>query len=523
MLRHTIQMQQGQIHQLLELGNALTTEKDFEILLEKILATARRLTNADAGTLYMVDDECQKLLFKVVRTQSLGVHMGGSGSRITWGPIDLFHDNGEPNHEMVAAVCALSGEPFMFKDVYSVEGFDFEGTKEFDLKTGYRTQSMLVIPMKNHMNDVIGVLQLINKQDEHGEVIPFTEDDRSVVSSIASQTAIILTNNQLILDFEKLLDSFIRSIATAIDEKSRYTGGHISRVAELALMMVDAINSDPSYFHKSYGEDAKKEIMYAAWMHDIGKITTPEYVIDKETKLQTMYDRIGNVKLKFELLKGQLALQCERGKMTAAQLSSMVRELDDDFAFLEEINHGYERVAQESLERVKAIGQRRVELFGKDAPLLDDDEIENLTIVKGTLTEKEREIINKHASVSLKMLKKLHFPKKWKRIPEIAGGHHEKVCGGGYPLNLHGEEINFEARLLAIADIFEALTASDRPYNQINTLNQAMAILHDMTKNGDLDKEIIKFFVDNNLHVMYAQNNCDREQLDEVTVSFDDL
>lgn len=312
---NTKNYQHKDVNQLIEIGYSLTTEKDFNILMEKILLGAKDFSDADGGTLYLLDEQEQSLKFTVVQTDSLGIKMGGSKDEITWPKLPLYID-GKPNTQMVAALCALENKLINIDDVYVHEGFNFEGTKNFDKNTGYRTKSMLVVPMIGHEGDVIGVLQLLNKMNEKGETISFTKSDEKLIESMASQAAISISNRQLIDGLEDLLNSFIKSIAAAIDEKSPYTAGHIGRVAQLTSMIIDAINEDETiYKDKFYNEDEKKEIKIAAWMHDIGKITTPEHVVDKARKLQTIHDRISDVQIRFEVMKKEIEINYLKASM----------------------------------------------------------------------------------------------------------------------------------------------------------------------------------------------------------------
>ncbi len=523
--------QKKEIQDLIEIGYSLTSEKNFDVLMERILVVAKNFTNADGGTLYLVEED--SLVFTVVQTDSLNIKMGGTQSKITWSKLPLYIE-GKPNNEMVAALCALENKLINVEDVYTHKGFNFEGTKNFDKNTGYKTQSMLVVPMVNHEGDVIGVLQLLNKQDEHKKTIPFTQEDEKLILSMGSQAAISISNRELIDDLESLLNAFIKSIATAIDEKSPYTGGHIERVAEIAEMFVESINEDETVFKdKFYNDDEIKEIKTAAWMHDIGKIATPEYVVDKARKLQTIHDRINEVEVRFELLKKEKELnyfkalslcQDREAQLTLEeQFNSEVSQLDSDFEFLKTCNTGSEFMEDAKIQRIEEIAKRTITLNGKTQNLLTDNEVYNLSIKKGTLTAEERLVINNHSLISIKMLESLPFPKKLKEVPRIAGGHHEKICGGGYPFNLKGDEISFEARILAIADIFEALTAHDRPYKDANSLNQSMKILSFMAKDNELDKDLIKFFVQKGLHLKYAEKHLMPSQMDEIQVDFDNL
>lgn len=517
------------IKTLNEIGIALSAENDLNKLLDMILHQAKKFTSSDGGTLYLKSDDGKHLYFKVVETNSLGIKMGGSGGEITWPPLKLFNDEGGQNSQMVATYCALTGEVINIEDVYYVKGFNFEGTKKFDAGTGYRSKSMLVIPMRNYEGEIIGVLQLINRLNKDGKTIEFSKEDKDLTLSLASQAAVAITNTKLVKDLEEFLNAVISTIASAIDEKSPYTGGHIRRVAKIALMVAEAINRDETGDFKDieYTPEELKEIKISAWMHDMGKITTPEYVMDKSTKLETIYDRIEVIKSKFEILKRDIEVEFLNVKMKAMEkgqlddiveleetFSERIKKLEDDFEFIKVCNIGGEFMADEKIARVKDIAKEKIIINGEEINLLTDDEIENLSIRKGTLTNEERDIIQNHATLTLKMLNQLPFPKKLKNVPEIAGNHHEKLNGKGYPRGLSAKDLSLESRILALADIFEALTAPDRPYKDAKTLSEVKRIIGFMIKDEELDEHLVKFFYDNKLHLEYAKEELNPEQID---------
>lgn len=520
------------VDQLIEIGDSLTNEKDLNILMEKILLGAKNLSNADGGTLYLLTDE-KELSFTVVQTDSLNIKMGGTQGEITWPNLNLYNENGEANTKMVAALCALKNELFNIEDVYHAKDFNFEGTKKFDKSTGYRTKSMLVIPMVNYENEVIGVIQLLNKLDSSKNIISFTKEDENLIRSMSSQAAISIENARLIENLENLLNAFIKSVVKAMGEKSIYTGGHINRVAYIATMMANEINEDNTIFKDiNYNKNELKQIDLAAWLHDIGKITTPEHVIDKATKLQTIVDRVDLVKTRIEVAKRDLKIEYLRNKdqLTDEHLKefetsirTQLKEFDEDLAFIEEINHGTFMTA-EMEDRVKKIASKKVCINDKLTPILNEDEVYNLCIQKGTLNNEEREIINNHVVVTYNMLNALPFPKKLQRVPLMAGSHHKKVGGGGYGAKeIMDMPMTLEDKILAVADVFEALTANDRPYKQANSLNKSMHILASMVKYEELDKELVQFFVEKNLHLKYAKEFLNQEQMDEITVDFEKL
>ena len=508
------------IEKLNEIGAALSAENQLDKLLELILVQAKRFTNADGGTLYLVGDDEKHLKFTVVQTDSLGIKMGGTQGEITWPQLPLFLEDGSENRQMVAAMAALSGEIVNIPDVYKAEGFNFEGTRRFDEGTGYRSVSMLVIPMKNHDGEVIGVCQLLNRMDPITQkVAAFTRADERTAKSLASQAAVAITNTKLINDLRNLLESFIDSIAAAIDAKSPYTGGHVRKVAEITMLTAKAL-SDAKQGHYDgvhYNFDEMNQLRISALMHDVGKITTPEYVVDKATKLETIVDRIELVKTRYEVLRRDAQIAClKAGDTPAARqiYEETLKTYDDEIAFLEKANIGGEFMADEKIARVEAIAQRRWMLKGEERALLSEDERQNLCIRKGTLTEKERDIINNHAAMSLQMLQALPFPKKLRRVPEIAANHHEKLNGKGYPRGLNADQLSLEARVLALADIFEALTAADRPYKEAKKMSEVIKIINFMVKDGELDGDLVNFFFDNNLHLQYGQKNLKPEQMD---------
>jgi len=519
------------INKLSEIGAALSAERNLPKLLQMILEEARAFTRADGGTLYMMNDDGQSMRFEIVQTDSLGIRMGGiSGNPINWYPVRLYLADGTPNHAMVSAHVGITGETVNIPDVYDVEGFDFTGTRAFDAKTGYRSQSMLVVPMRNHENEIIGVLQLLNAQDPLAKAsIPFSAADERLIASLASQAAVAITNTQLIHDLENLLESFIQVIASAIDEKSPYTGGHIERVAMLTMQIAEMLNSidEEPFAELNLNADQLKELRMAAWMHDIGKITTPEYVVDKSTKLETIYDRIHTVQARLEILKrdaqidylkkrlkiaeGQLA---DDGGTLEANFKERLRQIESDAQFLRQANIGGEFMAKEHQERVHQIAAQEILIGEEQTPLLTANEVQNLNIPRGTLSNEERQIINNHVAVTIKMLEKLPFPKKLRHVPEYAGGHHEKLDGTGYPKGLTDKDLSPQAKMMALADIFEALTARDRPYKKGKTLSEAMRIMGFMAKDKHIDPVMFELFKRHKMHLQYAREYMDPSQID---------
>jgi HD-GYP domain-containing protein (c-di-GMP phosphodiesterase class II) len=523
------------LEQLNAIGASLSAERDIDRLLEAILAAAKTITRADGGTLYRLTEE-RTLRFEIVRTTSLKFYLGGTtGNPIPFYPIKLYKD-GKPNHEMVAAHAALTGKTVNIADAYTAEGFDFSGTRAFDAKTGYRSQSFLTVPMRSHEGETIGVLQLINAIDPRsGEIVPFSASDQRLAESLASQAAIALTNRLLINQLEQLFESFINLINTAIDEKSPYTGGHCQRVPVLTMMLAEAVNDtrEGPLRDFSMNEKDRYELKIAGLLHDCGKVTTPVHVVDKATKLETIYDRIHLVDTRFEILKRDAEIESLRRKSLLVQqgkpleaaeedkrLRGVLRALDDDRKFLHACNIGSERMRDADIERVRRIAQLRWrDASGHEANFLSDDEVKNLTIRSGTLTEDERKVINHHIVATIRMLEALPWPKHLANVPEYAGGHHERMDGKGYPKGLTREQMSVQARCMGIADIFEALTAKDRPYKKGKTLSESLEILGRMKENHHVDPDLFDIFVRKKVYRRYAEMFLDAEQIDVVDES----
>ena len=527
-----------QIQNLAHIGLALSKERDMDKLLEMILLEAKRIANSDGGTLYMMTDD-QRLKFEIIMTDSLSFHMGGtSGEDIPFYPVKLYTDEGEENKSMIAAYVALTGETVNLPDAYKAKGFDFSGTKMFDEKTGYRSKSFLTVPLKNHEDEIIGVLQLLNAQTQKAKkIISFGADVQQMVEALASQAAVAITNKNLIRDLEALFESFIKLIASAIDAKSPYTGGHCARVPEITIMLAEAVaaTKDGPFADIIFSEKEMYELKIAAWLHDCGKVATPEFVVDKSTKLETIYDRVNEVETRFSVIKRdeeikrlKKELQIEKDKSLSSKekvektdqlkkaYRSKIRKLKSDLDFVKESNIGGEFMSGDKKERVHEIANYKWKPNGKMENFLSENEVYNLTIPRGTLTAEERKVINDHIVVTIKMLEELPYPKHLQNVPEFAGGHHETLDGTGYPKGLIKDEMSVQARIMAIADIFEALTARDRPYKKGKTLSQAMRILGFMKNDAHIDADLFEIFVKEKIYMKYAEGFLDPEQIDEV-------
>jgi HD-GYP domain-containing protein (c-di-GMP phosphodiesterase class II) len=506
------------LDQLVEIGVSLSSERDIDKLLESILVAAKSITNADGGTLYRMH-EGKSLKFEIMRNDSLGIAMGGtSGVPIPFYPVSLFDAEGRPVKSMVAAYAVHHDCSVNVADAYTEKGFDFSGTKRFDEKTGYRSKSFLTIPIKNHENEIIGVLQLINAKDaDTAAVKPFSEADQRLAESLASQAAIALTNRLLINHLENLFESFIKVINAAIDDKSPYTGGHCERVPALTMMLADAVDRCEAGPLKDFAmtDRDRYELKIAGLLHDCGKVTTPVHVVDKATKLQTIFDRIELVDTRFEVIKRDVEIELGRGH---PQLAARLAEIEDDREFLRASNIGGESMKDADIERVREIARkyRWRGPTGAQTNFLSDEEVGNLTIRAGTLTQDERQIINHHITMTIEMLEALPWPKHLSNVVEYAGGHHERMDGKGYPKGLTREQMSVQARCMGIADIFEALTARDRPYKKGKTLSEALTILGKFKLNGHIDPDLFDVFMWEKVYEKYAAEFMQPEQVDSV-------
>jgi HD-GYP domain-containing protein (c-di-GMP phosphodiesterase class II) len=568
---------------LVELGIALSAERNHERLMEQILLGAKELTNADGGTLYLLSEDRAGLRFEIMRNDSMGIALGGTtGATVPYPPIPMRDPSGRPNLGHVAAAAAITGKIISIADAYRAdEGYDFSGPRRFDAETGYRSHSFLTVPLANRAAEVVGVLQLINARRPDGAVVPFADEVLPVIEALASQAAVALDNQMLLEAQKNLFRAFLQVFANAIDAKSPYTGGHCRRVPELTIMLAraaDAAEEGPlADFHLS--DDEWYELEVAGGLHDCGKITTSEFVVDKATKLETIYNRIHEIRTRFEVVKRDVEIDylkavaagSDEAALRAAR-DARCAELDDDFAFLCACNLGGESMAPDAIARLERIAattwlrtlddgigvsweeaRRRpavkpalpvVERLIADkpehvvshdtVPLAPDNpwgfivkppahkfnlgELYNLKVRRGTLTEEERYHINDHIVQTIIMLEALPYPRTLQRVPEWAGGHHEKMDGTGYPRGLKREEMSVPARIMAIADIFEALTARDRPYKTPKKLSECIAIMAQMRDDDHVDPDLFALFLTSGVFQRYAEAFLLPEQIDAVEI-----
>jgi HD-GYP domain-containing protein (c-di-GMP phosphodiesterase class II)/ribonuclease BN (tRNA processing enzyme) len=518
-IKHAM-INQDKFERIIDINLALSNELNKDKLFEMILTLTRQLTHADAGTLYIMSSDRKALDFKVVQNDHLNIHMGGTKEPLSWDSLPLYLEDGKENLNMVAAMSALHNKTINIQDVYHDNEYNFEGTKAFDKNTGYRSKSMLVIPLINHEESVIGVLQLINKS-QLGEIIAFDKEDERILTALAAQAAMALTNSLLINSLEDFIKAFISMIGRAIDAKSPHTKNHIGKVARIAELLAHAIHEDKTiYKNVNYSANDFRQIEIAAWMHDVGKISMKESIIDKATKLQTLFDRIEWVNERFEVLKRDCKIDYLEGKLSQKEYTTQLEKLEEDKYFINSANVGEEYMDDSKLEHIQRIAAYTYEKNGKKVPFLNEDEVMNLSIRKGTLSDDEKRQMNNHAQLSLDMLQELPFPKKYSRVLDIAANHHEKLNGKGYPRGLNAQQITLEDKIMILADIFEALTAADRPYKEGKKLSEVFKILSFMVKDGEIDGELIAFFHEHDVLKQYAKEFLKSGQIDESKLLF---
>ncbi|MFZ5570236.1 MAG: HD domain-containing phosphohydrolase [Thermodesulfobacteriota bacterium] len=578
---------QKKLEKLVQSGIALSAEDDMDKLLKLIFDAAKELSNADGGTLY-TRDEADVLRFEIMRTASreiLKPAAGGESGESIAG-IPLYHpESGAENHDRVESHVVWTGATVVINDVATENRFRLAETCRMDAAAGTACDTFLTVPLKPREGKTIGVMQVYNaRKAETGDITAFDSEIVGFVEALAAQAAVALHNKKLLDEQRKLFDAFIRLMAGAIDAKSPYTGGHCARVPEIAVMLARAAHGaaeGPFADFRLHTEDQWREFRVAAWLHDCGKVTTPEYVVDKATKLETIYNRIHEIRMRFEVLLRDAEIDYYQKRLLGQtderlleqQLREKRRAIMEDYAFVAECNVGGEFMGDDEIERLKAIGSRKwrrhlddrigisqeeaerknrvpagqlpvSEFLLADKPehviprlkadpfegnpfgfqmtvpahLYDLGEVYNLSIRRGTLTEEERFKINEHMIQTILMLKRLPFPVYLENVAEVAGAHHETMIGTGYPRRLKKEDMSVSARIMAIADIFEALTASDRPYKKAKTLSESLRIMSFMRNDRHIDADLFDLFLTSGVYRTYAEKFLQPRQIDAVKI-----
>jgi HD-GYP domain-containing protein (c-di-GMP phosphodiesterase class II) len=518
------------IQQLTRIGQSLSSETDLDKIFEMIMDEGIAFTKADGATIYKVSDDAKFLEFELVYNATLNMRQGGSHAPVGWPAVPLYDEEGNPTKSYIVTAVYHNKQSLCFDDVYQAEGYNISGTLRSDKNSGYRCKAMLTIPLKDHEDTVLGVIQFINPLDDDGEIVSFTDEHKTMLSSLSSQAAIALSNRKLIASLEDLLMQFMRSIAGAIEKKSKYSSDHITRVALLTDMIAERINAADTgpFAQTTFSENELKEISMAGWMHDIGKIITPEFVMDKSCKLERIMDGFTLVQSRISHLKmfyRYLALKLPKAEYEAFVCDTLNCDyqdpctyLDEACAFIGQLNIGGEFVPDPMIARMETLAKIDFEYEGERFYLLDDTDRMNLSIRRGTLNSEELKIMRAHVSVTWDMLSQLGFPKKYSNVAFYAATHHEALNGEGYPRGLEAPQLPLQSRMIAVADIFEALTAADRPYKTPKTLSESLKIMAFMTKNGHLDRNLVDFFMDSGLFLDFATNRMREEQIDEVDI-----
>ncbi|HXX57574.1 MAG TPA: HD domain-containing phosphohydrolase [Thermodesulfovibrionales bacterium] len=509
-----------------DVGIALSAEKDTNHLLKLITISAKSVTRADACSLYIIS-ESKELKLAVRYIDSLGLFPGGDE------PIPLFDVSGKPNHSIVAASSVLSEKTINIRNLYSEEGVGFSGNFDSDRKIGYESRSILSVPMRNHENEIIGVLQLANASDGRSqEIIPFSDRDQRLAETLSSQAAIALTKNALIDGLKKLFDSLVELIAAAVDDKSPYTGGHCRRVPELSMMLAKAVcdSKNGAFGNFRMSDEEFYELKIAALLHDCGKVSTPTHIADKATRLEGIYDRIDLIDARFEILERDLKISSLCRKLRSVKgmaewdasesaVDMLMEQIEKDRTFVRACNKHEEHLGEEHRDRLREIAKkyRWVNAMNEEESVIPEGELSMLVDAVGTLTPEERLILDRHVVTTVKMLEKLPYPKSLRNVPIFAGVHHEYMDGSGYPKGLMKEQIPLQGRIIAIADIFEALTANDRPYRKAYTLTEALSILESMKEEGRIDADLFDLFMSAGVYQKYADAYLTPEQINNTS------
>lgn len=479
-------MTEKEIRKVLEIGVMLSAERSVDRLLSRILECVMDLTRCDAGTLYLREDDA--LRFKIMETRSLGTHCGGDGKDPDMPPVPLRVEN-------VCAMSLLEDRTVLVRNVRECEDYDFSGPIRYDAITGYHTESMLVVPMRNREKDKIGVLQLINALDEDGNIIGFSEEMVLLVESVASQAAITIQNVRYISDIKNLFHSFVRVMSSAVDERTPYNGSHTRHMAAYGDRFIDYINTHSDMY---FTPARKEEILMSVWLHDIGKLVTPLEVMNKAARLlPEQYTQFAH---RMEIIRLRGKIDCLSGRITPEELEQLDTDVQAAKALVDGVNSaGF--IPEEQLEAVRRLRERTyTDDEGQAQPWLTGDEYAMLSIQKGTLSDEERQIMEGHVVITAKLLDQIHFSRELTHVPAWASSHHELLNGSGYPQHLKGDEIPTEVRIITILDIFDALVADDRPYKPGMPVEKALSILDSMAnREGKLDPELTRLFIESNV------------------------
>ena len=472
---------------ILEIGVQLSAERDLNRLLEQILSCVMELAHCDAGTLYLLDGDT--LRFKIMHNHTMRTYAGGDGQDPDLPPVALRREN-------VCALSLLEDRTIRIEDVRHCADYDFSGPIEYDCRTGYYTKSMLVVPMRNRNGEGLGVIQLINALDEEGEIGSFSEDMTLVLESVASQAAITIQNVRYIEEIKEQFRAFVRALSSAVDERSAYNGSHTRHMAACGERFVEYLNARA----REEGEEPwfspaqKEEFLMSVWLHDIGKLTTPREVMDKEERLLPIQK--ANFTHRMEAVRLRAETDCLRGRITEEEREKLQEDTKSALADVNRICKGAPLKEADLAVIEQLAGRTYIGEDGEEHPWLSSEEEAMLRIPRGTLSEEERTVMEKHVVVTDTILSELHFSEELSHVRQWAAGHHELLSGKGYPKHLSGDQIPREVRMITILDIFDALVADDRPYKPGMPVSRALNILAARARDGDLDSQLVGLFTE---------------------------
>ncbi len=481
-------MTQEAMRKVMQAGLMLSSERNLDRLLDMILVSIMELADCDAGTLYLLDGDA--LRFKIMHTNSLGTHSGGDGRDPDLPPVPLKREN-------VCAYCFLECRTIRIENVYDSREFDFSGPIRYDSITGYHTRSMLVVPMRNPEGERLGVIQLINALDEDGNIQAFPEEMILPLESVTSQAAVAIQNVYYMKEIREVFWSFVRVMSAAVDERSPYNANHSRRMAQMCERFLVFLNQRA----EEQGEDIlfspqrSKELIMSVWLHDIGKVTIPLKIMDKPERLSELQKE--RIRLRMETIRLRGEIDCLKGMMDAAVYTALMQETEEAEEKVMQISKaGF--VTDEMLVWLDGLrGRIFTDREGRQQPWITDDEYAMLKIRKGTLSDKERRVMENHVSVTDKLLSQIKFTADLGNVRKWAASHHEMLDGSGYPKHLSGDSIPAEVRILTIIDIFDALVAMDRPYKPGMPVEKALSILDTMAnREGKLDPELTALFAE---------------------------
>lgn len=533
---------------------------DYNSITEKILEYAINSAGIDGYIFISISDNNYLNLengwIKSLNLHALNPELAGLF------PSRSINDIKNKKKRSPAETCALTHEIMNISNFYAHPDLDTSAFSKFDEICNYSTISALVIPLIDRKNNPVGIVEFINNLDSNGKNINFTSEDQNELLTLCKLLTITLENKKLGEDYTQLLESFIEVLARAIDAKSPYTGAHCQRVPIIARLLATAVIEQDSGKYKDFtmSDTDLYTLHIASWLHDCGKITTPEYIVDKASKLEGIFNRIHEIRDRFEILRRdahilylQKRLQNTDSKeKLQAEYINTVKQLENNFAFIAKCNTGDIPLTDEDISHLEELSKiqfvryfnrmlglswaereriKDTKLFSEPAKenllqnrpdhiagIYNYGELYNLSIPRGTINKEEREKINEHIVVTIEMLKALPFPKELSNIVEYAGAHHERIDGKGYPNGLTGEQMSVPAKIMAIADIFEALTASDRPYKEPKKLSEVLGIMKEMKNNGHIDPDLYDIFIRSRVFQEYANQYIKSEQIDEINI-----